>query len=285
MIGRLRHRLSYASVMATIAVFVALGGSSYAAVKITGKDVRDNSLTGADVRNNSLKSADVRNGSLLSSDFKAGELPSGVQGAPGPRGEQGPAGPPGEKGPKGDAGTVDTSSLYTKPQSDARFLAAAAKATDADKLDGLDSSEFAHAAGYASAAGSFSFAGAHDCSTLSGALDGPSVTVDVGPSGLVAIWAEAQFLDFGANEGRVQLFESTDLASCPTILRGNAGTNGVAEVKRTLPGTDAGTVGLGSVHVVRVTPGRRTFSLRYGAVGNAGFTAIIGNRRLAAQPL
>lgn len=35
--------LSYANVMATVALFVALGGSSYAAVKITGDDVRDGS--------------------------------------------------------------------------------------------------------------------------------------------------------------------------------------------------------------------------------------------------
>ena len=111
------------------------------------------------------------------------------------------------------------------------------------------------------------------------------MTVDVGPSGLVAIWAEAAILDFGANEGRVQLFEPTDLASCPTILRGNAGTNGGNELKRTLPGSDAGTTGLGSSIIVRVTPGTRTFSLRYGATGNAGFTAIITNRRLWAQPL
>src|SRR5215212_11203856 len=70
----MRRALSYSNVMATLAVFVALGGTSYAAIKITGKDVRDNSLTGADVRNNSLKSADVRNNSLRSADVKNGSL-------------------------------------------------------------------------------------------------------------------------------------------------------------------------------------------------------------------
>ena len=85
MVGYLRRRLSYAGVMATIAVFVALGGSSYAAVQLTGKNVRDGSLSGADVRDNSLKSADVRNGSLRLSDFKAGEFAArraGAQGGP-----------------------------------------------------------------------------------------------------------------------------------------------------------------------------------------------------------
>jgi hypothetical protein len=70
----MRRALSYSNVMATLAVFVALGGSSYAAITITGKDVRDNSLRSADVRNNSLRSADVRNNSLRSADVKNGSL-------------------------------------------------------------------------------------------------------------------------------------------------------------------------------------------------------------------
>ena len=37
----MHRRLTYSNVMATIAVFIALGGSSYAAVKITGKNVKD----------------------------------------------------------------------------------------------------------------------------------------------------------------------------------------------------------------------------------------------------
>ena len=40
---RLR-RLSYANVVATLALFVALGGSSYAAIRITGKNVVDGTL-------------------------------------------------------------------------------------------------------------------------------------------------------------------------------------------------------------------------------------------------
>ena len=142
----MRQRLSYANVMASVAVFIALGGSSYAAITITGKNVQDGTLTGADVKDNSLRGADiranavnsddVRNGSLLARDFHAGQLPAGAQG---PKGDTGPAGP---QGPKGDTGTVDTSNFYDKAQSDARFLATGAKAADADELDGLDSTEF-----------------------------------------------------------------------------------------------------------------------------------------------
>jgi hypothetical protein len=54
----LRHRLSYANVMATVAVFIALGGSSYAALRITGRNVPKDALTGADIKN--LAGKDVR---------------------------------------------------------------------------------------------------------------------------------------------------------------------------------------------------------------------------------
>ncbi len=89
----MRERLSYANVVATLALFIALGGSSYAAVKITGKNVKDGSLTGQDIKNSSVTSRDVKNRSLLARDFRAGQLPAGAQGPRGTAGPQGPAGP------------------------------------------------------------------------------------------------------------------------------------------------------------------------------------------------
>jgi hypothetical protein len=104
-------RLTYSNVMATAAVFVALGGTSYAAAKITGQDVRNGSLTGADVRDGSIGRADVkdgavgsgevRDGSLAARDFRTGQLPAGPRG---PQGETGAKGDKGDKGAKGDAG-------------------------------------------------------------------------------------------------------------------------------------------------------------------------------------
>ncbi len=43
--------------MATLAVFIALGGSSYAALSITGRDVADGSLTYRDLKRNTLAGA------------------------------------------------------------------------------------------------------------------------------------------------------------------------------------------------------------------------------------
>jgi hypothetical protein len=99
-------RITYSNVVATVARFAALGRSSYAAVAITGKQVRDGSLSGRDVHNASLTSQDVRDASLLARDFGPGQLPAGPQGSqgnPGPRSEPGPPGPAGAPGPAGSA--------------------------------------------------------------------------------------------------------------------------------------------------------------------------------------
>ena len=85
MLIRLRRKLTYANVVSSLCLFVLLGGSAYAAAKITGKNVKNGSLTGRDVKNNSLTGKDVKR--LGPGDFKAGALPKG------PRGPAGPAGP------------------------------------------------------------------------------------------------------------------------------------------------------------------------------------------------
>jgi hypothetical protein len=91
-------------------VFIALGGSSYAALRITGSQVADGTLTGRDVKNSSLTGVDIKNGSLLLKDFKKGQLaaaspgPQGVPGANGIAGDIGPKGDTGLKGDKGDKG-------------------------------------------------------------------------------------------------------------------------------------------------------------------------------------
>jgi hypothetical protein len=60
----LRRHLSYANVMATAAVFIALGGSSYAALTITSADVRNGSLTKRDLRRNTLDGSRIRESRL-----------------------------------------------------------------------------------------------------------------------------------------------------------------------------------------------------------------------------
>jgi len=92
MLGRVRDGLSYANVMATIAVFIALGGSSYAAVNLKKNSVRATNIakgavTSPKIAKNAVTSAKVKDGSLLSQDFKPGQLLAG------PKGDTGPSGP------------------------------------------------------------------------------------------------------------------------------------------------------------------------------------------------
>ncbi len=107
MLGSLRRHLSYANLAATLALFVALGGTSYAALTITGKNVKNSSLSGADIKNSSLTTADVKNGSLLSKDFKASQLPAGPKGDKGDKGATGATGAAGTAGAAGAAGATN----------------------------------------------------------------------------------------------------------------------------------------------------------------------------------
>jgi hypothetical protein len=130
-----RDRLTYANVMATIAIFIALGGTSYGVVtlnrnSVTSQHIRPGAVKRTDLGRNSVVAAKVADGSLLAKDFASGALP------------QGSTGPQGVQGPKGDTGTVDTSGFYTKTGSDARFLGIAATAADSELLDGRNSLDF-----------------------------------------------------------------------------------------------------------------------------------------------
>jgi hypothetical protein len=79
-----------------VVVVLLLGGSATAALKITGRDVKDSSLTGRDVRDSSLSGADVKDRSLSPRDFS-----ESIRGPQGLQGDQGVPGPPGPPGPDG----------------------------------------------------------------------------------------------------------------------------------------------------------------------------------------
>ncbi len=69
------RRPTYANVVATLALVVALGGTSYAAVQVTGKDVKNGSLSGKDVKNSSLTGKDLKKRSVPL-DRLSGTLPT-----------------------------------------------------------------------------------------------------------------------------------------------------------------------------------------------------------------
>ena len=91
--------------VALLALFVALGGTSYAVAtgSIDSREIKNDTVRSKDIRNNSVQSGDIRNRSLLAGDFKAGQLPTGARGPTGATGARGAAGATGTQGPPGPA--------------------------------------------------------------------------------------------------------------------------------------------------------------------------------------
>ena len=78
MLRKIRNRLTYANVMSTLAVFIALGGSSYAALKVGTRDIKNNAVRSVDLRNNDVRGKDLRNGTLTGVDVKRDALGGSV---------------------------------------------------------------------------------------------------------------------------------------------------------------------------------------------------------------
>lgn len=75
----MRPRLSYANVVATIALFIALGGASYAALNLPKnsvgtKQLKKNSVVGAKIKKNAVTGAKVKDQSLTGADIDLGKL-------------------------------------------------------------------------------------------------------------------------------------------------------------------------------------------------------------------
>jgi hypothetical protein len=103
----------YANVTATMALVLALGGTSYAAIKLPA---------------NSVTTKTVKDRSLLSKDFKRGQIPAGKQGA------AGPAGPQGVPGAAGAAGAA--AGAYKATQAGPAFTPNASQPVDSLGLPG-----------------------------------------------------------------------------------------------------------------------------------------------------
>lgn len=95
---RIRGRLTYANAMATVAVFIALGGVGYAAAKLP-----KNSVGARQLKKEAVTPAKLSVKSKAALTGPAGR--PGPTGATGPRGPEGPRGLRGEKGETGNPGS------------------------------------------------------------------------------------------------------------------------------------------------------------------------------------
>jgi hypothetical protein len=93
-------RPSPATVIASIALLVALAGTGYAATSLP-----KNSVGNAQLQSNAVTSSKVKDHSLLKVDFASNQLPAGPRGGQGLPGLPGTAGARGPTGPSGTAAT------------------------------------------------------------------------------------------------------------------------------------------------------------------------------------
>jgi hypothetical protein len=129
-----RQRPSPAMAVALVALFVSVGGSSYAAITLSNNAVRSKHIAAgqvkaSDIARNAVRSGKVADFSLLAKDFKAGQLPAG------PKGDPGPAGPPGQQGATGQTGPAGAA-IVARPRSTGSVTPATAGTFEAVPLTG-----------------------------------------------------------------------------------------------------------------------------------------------------
>jgi hypothetical protein len=131
----------HSTVAAYLALFIALGGSAYAMTSSTPTGVLR-----ACVSNQTGAMRLLREGSCKPSEHMVRWNIAGPAGAAGAQGSQGPQG---VQGPAGSTETVDTSDVYSKAESDSRYLPIDGTAADSSELGGVPASGYLTADGTA----------------------------------------------------------------------------------------------------------------------------------------
>lgn len=104
----IREHLTYANVIATLALFIALGGAGYAATQLPRNSVGSGQLkagavTAAKIKDGAVDGARIRDHSVSAVDLAPGTFGVGPSG-PGLVGPQGAPGAPGTRGAQGEPG-------------------------------------------------------------------------------------------------------------------------------------------------------------------------------------
>jgi hypothetical protein len=214
-------------VVAWIALFVALGGSGYAAGMIVQS--ASSHQRKAPSQQTLINAAVAKYFKAHAGKFVGPAGPSGPSGPTGPAGQIGPVGltgPAGSQGPPGETGP-------TGAASQSATLAGPASTGSSTRVN----------------------------------LGGPSVTVNVGPSGLVAFWIKAHV---STTSGKAEVWLLDSKGEAPQIVAT------FADTFYTKPESDEGTFifnpGLSTEYV---GPGKHTISLQYAdSAGTGTFSEV-----------
>jgi hypothetical protein len=126
----LSRRPSPAMIVALLALFVALGGSSYAAVKIGARDIQRGAVGTRAIANNSIRSADIRNATVSGADVKDDSLTNAdIDNA-------------NLNAKSAETAARATTATTATTAASASTANSATNADNAGKLDGLDSTDF-----------------------------------------------------------------------------------------------------------------------------------------------
>lgn len=271
----IRSRLTYANVMASVAVFLALGGGAYAAATIGSSDIQrnavlskhikkanvkggdiapnavngtkvaDGSLNGADVFDGSLAGADVLDGSLTGADVSNNSL----------------AGADVSDNSLGGA-DVDEGTLGTVPSA-----SSASSASNADKVDGF------HANDLGRGTSAFTYTGINDFNAcaFTSAL---SRTITAPTSGILLV-----------NGAVTHSWDSSSAAGTSTYLYAGVGL-GTGTTGSWQQGSTANTAGsavdsVSPVAAIPVSAGSHTVNLQIAECGSA--MAFVHARSLNVQ--
>ena len=69
-LSRLRARLSFANVTSVLALFIALGGTSYAAVSVGSAEIRTDAVGASEIRRDAVGSSEVRGSAIGASELR-----------------------------------------------------------------------------------------------------------------------------------------------------------------------------------------------------------------------
>ncbi|HWN74079.1 MAG TPA: collagen-like protein [Solirubrobacterales bacterium] len=108
--ARVLNKLTYANVVATLALFVALGGASYAALQLP---------------KNSVGTKQLKKSAVTAQKIAKGAVTKAKLGADAQAALTGPAGPKGDPGPKGDQGSPGPSEALTAQAAEESLVDAA----------------------------------------------------------------------------------------------------------------------------------------------------------------